>query len=72
LRQYVTWCPEIRIALPHELRDPKDLLVLAAAVAGRADAIVTGDEDLVSMKSFEGIPIMKAREALIKIGLPVQ
>jgi putative PIN family toxin of toxin-antitoxin system len=30
-----------------ELRDPDDVAVVAAAVAGRADAIVTGDRDLL-------------------------
>ena len=69
LREYVTWTAAAHIPLPPELRDPKDLLVLAAAVAARADAIVTGDDDLLSMKSFEGIPIMKARAALEKLGL---
>ena len=70
LRKYVTWFPEARIPRPPELRDPKDLPVLAAAVAAHADVIVTGDEDLLSLKSFQGIPIMKAREALEKLGLP--
>ena len=60
------------LPLPSSLRDPKDLIVLAAAVAARADAIVTGDEDLLSMESFEGIPIIKAREALEKLGIPVE
>src|SRR6266487_916817 len=60
------------IPLPPSLRDPKDLIVLAAAVAARADAIVTGDDDLISLKSFEGIPIMKARETLEKLGLPAE
>jgi predicted nucleic acid-binding protein len=68
----VTWSAEARIPLPLELRDPKDLKVLAAAVAAHADAIVTGDDDLISIKSFEGIPIMKAREALEKLGLPAE
>jgi putative PIN family toxin of toxin-antitoxin system len=68
LRQHVTWCAEAQIPLPPELRDPKDLLVLAA----RPDAIVTGDDDLLSMKSFEGIPIMKALAALEKLGMPVE
>jgi uncharacterized protein len=30
-----------------QLRDPKDVPVVAAAVAGRADVIVTGDRDLL-------------------------
>ena len=72
LRQYVIWSADTPIPLPPQLRDPKDLMVLAAAVAARADAIVTGDDDLLSMKSFEGIPIMKARAALEKLGLPTE
>jgi len=61
-----------KITPPSALRDPKDLKILAAAVGAKADAIVTGDEDLISLKSFEGIPIMKAREALEKLGLPAE
>lgn len=34
------------IAIPPHCRDPKDQPVLAAAIDGRADAIVTGDDDL--------------------------
>jgi putative PIN family toxin of toxin-antitoxin system len=72
LRQYVTWTTEARIPQPPALRDPKDLPVLAAAVAARADAIVTGDDDLLSLQSFESIPIMKARQMLVSLGLPVE
>ncbi len=31
-----------------DLRDPDDAPVVAAAIAGRADAIVTGDGDLLA------------------------
>jgi predicted nucleic acid-binding protein len=54
----------ILLALPPEPRDPKDLHVLECAVAAHADAIVSGDEDLVSLRSFQGIPIMNTSEAL--------
>ena len=37
-------------------RDPD--LVIAAALAANADAIVTGDRDLLVLKSFHGIPIL--------------
>ena len=60
------------IVLPPSLRDPKDLIVLAAAVMARVDAIVTGDEDLLSMRSFDGISIMKVREALEKLGIAAE
>ena len=53
---------------PAELRDPDDLHVLACAVSAQADAIVTGDKDLLSMNSFEGIPIIDVREALRRMG----
>jgi putative PIN family toxin of toxin-antitoxin system len=39
-------------------RDPKDNKVLEAAVAGRADLIVTGDDDLFVLNPFEGIRIL--------------
>lgn len=57
------------LPLPPELRDPKDLPVLECAVAARVDAIVSGDKDLLDLASFEGIPIISAREALRKLGL---
>jgi len=39
-------------------RDPTDNMVLEAAVAGQADAIVSGDEDLLTLSPFEAIPIL--------------
>jgi len=53
-----------------ELRDPKDLPVLACAVAGEVELIVTGDADLLTMQSFQGIAILTARQALEKLGIP--
>jgi len=57
------------IAAPPALRDPDDLPVLACAVAAAVDAVITGDHDLLSLKSFEGIPIIDAAEALKRLGL---
>ncbi|MBI4328043.1 MAG: putative toxin-antitoxin system toxin component, PIN family [Chloroflexi bacterium] len=62
----------VPIALPPSLRDAKDLIVLAVASTAKADAIVTGDEDLLTMKAFEGIPILTVREALEKLGVPAE
>jgi uncharacterized protein len=53
------------------LRDPKDLKILAAAVGAGADAIVTGDNDLLVLGNFQGIPIIRVEEALKRLGLPV-
>jgi len=52
------------IQQPSNLRDADDLPVLACAAAAKADAIVTGDKDLLVLKSFRGIPIMTVREVL--------
>ena len=58
-----------RITPPAELRDPDDAHVLACAVSAEADAIVTGDKDLLTLGSFAGIPIVDATEALKRLGL---
>jgi putative PIN family toxin of toxin-antitoxin system len=54
---------------PDGLHDLDDLHVLACAVSAQADAIVTGDNDLLSLSSFQGIPIINASEALRRLGL---
>ena len=40
-------------------RDPEDNMILEAAVSARANAIVSGDEDLLTLHPFEGIPIIR-------------
>jgi len=45
-------------------RDADDDWVLATAVVGHADAIVTGDQDLLILKTHNGIPIVTPRDAL--------
>jgi len=45
-------------------RDPSDNMVLACAVEGRADYIVSGDRDLLTLESYEEIPIVTPREFL--------
>ena len=39
-------------------RDPKDDKFLEVAVAGNADVIVSGDQDLLTLHPFAGIPIL--------------
>jgi putative PIN family toxin of toxin-antitoxin system len=46
------------------VRDPKDIMILACAVGGEADCIVTGDKDLLVLKTYEGIPIWTIPEFL--------
>lgn len=45
-------------------RDPDDDAVLALAIATLADVIVSGDDDLLSLVNFEGIPILNPLQAL--------
>lgn len=42
----------------HACRDPKDNMILELAVNGQADAIVTGDRDLLELGSYQSIPIV--------------
>lgn len=45
-------------------RDPDDDELLALALTAQADLIVSGDDDLLVLGSFEGVPIVNAAEAL--------
>jgi putative PIN family toxin of toxin-antitoxin system len=45
------------IQLVRECRDPNDDKFLEVALNGRADVIVTGDEDLLAMNPWRGVPI---------------
>ena len=47
--------PEERIAA---CRDPRDDTFLEVAVAGKADVLVSGDEDLLVLDPFAGIPTL--------------
>jgi len=48
-------------------RDADDDAVLACAAAARAGLIVSGDGDLLSLRSFRGIRIVTAREAVVRL-----
>jgi putative PIN family toxin of toxin-antitoxin system len=55
--------------LPHRpapgvCRDPDDDYLLGCAVAGAADYLVTGDEDLLAVGRYQGLAIVTAREFL--------
>ena len=45
-------------------RDPDDNLVLACALAGQAEYVVTGDPDLLTLEELEGMKIITVREFL--------
>jgi uncharacterized protein len=50
-----------------ECRDPNDNKILEVAVAGKADVIVTGDNDLLVLNPFRGIPIIGPAEFLARL-----
>ena len=45
-------------------RDPRDDKYLALAAAGQAASLISGDADLLILKSFRGIPILSPAEFL--------
>jgi len=47
--------------------DPDDDMVLACAVDGMADLIVSGDRHLLDLGEYRGIPIITAREFLDRL-----
>ncbi len=50
----------------NECRDPKDNKYLELAVSGKAECIVTGDDDLLVLNLFRGIEILTIQEFLAK------
>jgi len=67
IRDYATWV-EVAHVPSRAVRDPKDLMVLGTALGGKARFVVTGDEDLLVLRSFRGIRILTPKEALEVIG----
>lgn len=56
-----TSVPRPPTVLTLAIRDPDDAWVLASAVAGGADLLITGDADLLSVASQSPIPILTPR-----------
>lgn len=53
--------PKLLVAVA---RDPDDNMVLECAVEGKAQYIVTGDKDLLVLKTFRDIQIVRASDFL--------
>jgi putative PIN family toxin of toxin-antitoxin system len=47
-----------------DCRDPKDNMILALALSGHADLIVTGDKDLLCLHPWRGIAILSPADYL--------
>lgn len=48
-------------------RDPKDNKFLELAVSGKANFIITGDQDLLVLNPFQGIEIITVNEFLTRV-----
>lgn len=48
--------------MPGATRDPKDDPIVACSVTGRADYIVSGDQDLLILIEFEGVKIVTPQQ----------
>ncbi len=48
-------------------RDPDDDWILATTVAGQADAIVTGDGDLLVLGAHQGVAILSPRQLIVRL-----
>ena len=61
LAEYLPWCEAVTVSAPPavpECRDPFDRPFLELALAGRADALVTGDGDLLALAPAFPIPVL--------------
>ena len=68
-RVLATFVQPADVQPPAELRDLKDLPVLRCAAGGQAQAIVTGDKDLLTLKEFHDVLIVTPRVFLATMGL---
>ena len=57
------------VVLPPTCRDRDDDVVLGTALAGNADCIVTGDDDLLVLDPFQGIRILAPADFLEAVGI---
>ena len=48
------------------LRDPKDAIIIASALAGGSEIIVSGDQDLLVLEEVAGIKILSPKDFLIQ------
>jgi putative PIN family toxin of toxin-antitoxin system len=58
---------ELPETIPQMCRDPDDDRVIACAVAGNADVIVSGDDDLLVLEQVGEIPILSPADLLARI-----
>jgi putative PIN family toxin of toxin-antitoxin system len=65
-RRLAVWVEPAKLA-ERVCRDPDDDWVLATAAVGQAEVIVSGDQDLLVLGGFRGIPILTPRGFLERL-----
>jgi len=65
-RRHATWVEPQPLEKP-ACRDPDDDRVLATAVAGQAEAIVTGDGDRLALGEYQGVAILSPRQLIERL-----
>lgn len=66
LADYLPWCEAVAVSgtvTVQDCRDPDELPLLELALHANADALVTGDRDLLSLASSFSIPLVTPSEA---------
>ena len=73
LADYLPWCATVRIPNPPPAtpacRDPFDQPFLQLAVTGKADYLVSGDKDLLSLADQFVCPIVTAEQFFPALGM---
>ena len=66
LDDYLPYCQTVDVPVPPpaipECRDPFDRPFLELALAGRADALVTGDSDILGLAGTFAVPVLSPAE----------
>ena len=57
---------------PIRIQDASDKPILACAIAGKADAFVTGDKELLNLREVGGLVVLPPRELWIQLLGPVR
>lgn len=64
LADYLPWCETVVLSNPPDVpqcRDPFDRPFLELALSAQADALITGDNDLISLAQVFPVPILAPR-----------
>ena len=71
LAEYLPWCETVLVSEPPDVpacRDPADVPFLQLALAGHADAVVTGDDDLLAIARQCSVPILAPTAMRARLG----